>query len=283
MAKGWAKGLRASTDARVAHAAAAHRGQKYIRRTPLEEGRWRRAYPPVAIAWTDKMAYAVGLLATDGCLVTGRKRVQFGSEDRELVELLLSCLDRPARLREERTRIGNLYYRTQFGDARFYDWLLSIGLTPRKSLSLGAIDVPSEHLIALTRGLLDGDGSIGNHVYRADTRGRPGYTWEFLWVAFNSSSRAHLLWLSEHLSRAHDINGYLGRTERPSRAPHFSLRYGKRASIELLSALYADPEAPALSRKRAIWSDYLRRHPSAQQTLCKLTASPGGETADASA
>lgn len=229
------------------------------------------------------MAYAIGLLATDGCLVTGRKRVQFGSEDRELVELLLSCLGRPARLREERTRIGNLYYRTQFGDARFYDWLLSVGLTPRKSLTLGAIDVPSEHLMALTRGLMDGDGSIGNHVYRADTRGRPGYMWEFLWVAFNSSSHAHLMWLRETLRRVHGINGYLGRVERPGRSPHFCLRYGKRASAQLLSALYEDPEAPALYRKRAIWLDYLRRHPSAQQTLCKLSASPGGEMADASA
>lgn len=207
------------------------------------------------------MAYAVGLLATDGCLVTGRKRIQFGSQDRELVELLLRCLDRPARIREERTRIGNLYYRTQFADARFYEWLLAIGLTPRKSLTLGGLDVPPEHLEPLVRGLMDGDGSIGNRVYRADTGRRDDYFWEWLWVSFNSSSEAHLLWLRDRLKNGLGISGYLGRTDRPGRAPSFALRYGKRASTRLLTAMYADPAAPALWRKRAIWCDYIRRHP----------------------
>lgn len=257
--KGWAKGLRATTDARVARSAAAHRGLTYTRRQPLEMGRWHRP-PLIGIGWTDAMAYAVGLLATDGCLVTGLKRIQFGSEDRDLVELLLACLGRPATIREQPTRTGSLYYRAQFGDARFYEWLLSIGLTPRKSLTIGAIPVPSEHLIALARGLMDGDGSIGNRFYRADTRGRAGYMWEYLWVAFNSSSRSHLDWLRDQLGVALGLKGYLGRTERPGRAPHFSLRYGKRASTILLSRMYADDEAPALVRKRAIWKDYERRH-----------------------
>jgi len=214
------------------------------------------------------MAYAIGLLATDGCLVSGRKKLQFGSRDRELVELLLRCLDRPARIREELTRIGNPYYRTEFGDAGFYEWLLSIGLTPRKSLTLGAIDVPTEHLIALTRGLMDGDGSIGNHVYRADTHGRPGYLWEYLWIAFTSSSETHILWLRDQLEGRLCIRGYVGRTEVKGKAPAFQLRYGKRASTVLLTEMYANALAPALSRKRAIWRDYTRRH--------LVTAEPAG-------
>jgi len=202
----------------------------------------------------------VGLIATDGCLVTGRKRIQFGSEDRELVELLLTCLARPARIREERTRIGNRYYRTQFGDARFYDWLLSIGIGPRKSLTLKGIAVPEQHIPALVRGLLDGDGSIGNHRYPADTGGRAGYVWEYFWVAFATSSEAHAEWLSGRIEGSFGVRGSIGRAVVAGRAPAFQLRYGKRASESLLTALYADQSAPALARKRRIWLEYVRRH-----------------------
>jgi hypothetical protein len=40
----------------------------------------------------------------------------------------------------------------------------------------------------------------------------------------------------------------------------YALGYGKHDSIRLLSWVYADPAAPCLERKRAIWSDYRRRH-----------------------
>lgn len=226
----------------------------------IEDGRWHRTGPLVVLDWTDALAYAVGLIATDGCLVTGRKRIQFGSEDRELVELLLACLARPARIREERTRIGNRYYRTQFGDARFYDWLLSIGMAPRKSLTLKGIAVPEQHIPALVRGLLDGDGSIGHHRYRADTGGRAGYVWEFFWVAFSTSSESHATWLRGCIERSFGVRGSIGRTVVAGKAPAFQLRYGKRASETLLSKLYADPDAAALTRKRRIWLEYCRRH-----------------------
>lgn len=253
VSKGWSKGLRASDDARVARAAAAHRGRTYRRVTSFEEGRWRRPAPLVTLGWSADMAYAVGLLATDGCLTTGRRRIQFGSEDRELVERLLAALHRPTPIREQRTRAGRPYFRVQFGDARFYEWLLAQGLTPRKSLTLGAIPVPPEHLLALVRGLLDGDGSITRGPQRADTGGRTGYRWDHLAVSFNSSSEAHIDWLRRVLGAQLGIAGSVGRSERPGRAPAFRLRYGKRASVTLLSALYRDPAAPALTRKRLVW------------------------------
>jgi hypothetical protein len=39
------------------------------------------------------------------------------------------------------------------------------------------------------------------------------------------------------------------------------LGYGKHDSIKLLNWVYADPNAPCLLRKRAIWGDYATRHP----------------------
>src|SRR5881296_1891104 len=96
---GWAKagrrGFTAATDPRVARAAAAHRGQQYERRTPFEQCRWQRASrTTLPLEWSDSMAYIVGLTATDGCLVSGRRAINFKSRDRDLVETYLRVLGR---------------------------------------------------------------------------------------------------------------------------------------------------------------------------------------------
>src|SRR5437879_12109954 len=78
MGKGWAKGLTAATDPRIARAAAAHRGKQYVRRTPPELCRWPVfGLTTLPLAWSDDMAYIVGLTATDGCLFTGAACDQF--------------------------------------------------------------------------------------------------------------------------------------------------------------------------------------------------------------
>src|SRR3989442_13973965 len=75
MGKGWAKGLTAKTDPRIARAAAGHRGKQYGRRTPPELCRWALAgLTTLPLAWSDDMAYIVGLTATDGWLITDGDR-----------------------------------------------------------------------------------------------------------------------------------------------------------------------------------------------------------------
>jgi hypothetical protein len=113
------------------------------------------------------MAYAVGLIATDGCLIERGRSIAFVSQDAQLVDTLLHCLGREPRYRVDRTRLGREVYRFQIKDAVLYRWLEQAGLTPRKSLTLGALHVPHAFLAHLVRGLLDGDGSIINKVWRA--------------------------------------------------------------------------------------------------------------------
>ncbi len=264
MGKDWAKGLTKETDPRVARMAEGHRGLLYQRRTPVEECRWPlRSSRTLPLAWSDTMAYLVGLTATDGCLISGRRQINFKSQDRVLVELYLRLLGRTNAVVTERTRAGGLAYHAQFSDSQWYEWLRSVGLSPRKSLTLGGITVPDEHLFPTIRGLLDGDGSILNKVYRADT-GRPSdYYWEYLLLRFHSASRTHLEWIADRLERATGQRGYLQqvtrREPRPTRQPFFHLRYGKRASVVLLPLIYP-PGAPCLERKRAIWLAYAARH-----------------------
>ena len=259
--KGWARGRTAASDPRVARAAAAHVGLSYQRRTPIELCRWpgvvRR---PTSYEWTAATAYAVGLLATDGCLIERGHSIAFVSKDVELVETLLACLGREPRYRVDRTRVGRPLYRFQTKDVVLYRWLVAAGLTPRKSLTLGSIRAPDALLAHVVRGLLDGDGSIINKVWRADTGRRSDYYYEHLRTQFVSASRAHLDWLRSRLSASLGLRGSICTFVRPDRRPIHRLAYGKRDSMTLLQWLYVDPTAPCLFRKRSIWYEYAGRH-----------------------
>jgi hypothetical protein len=264
--KDWAKGRTAATDARIARNAAARRGLQYTRHIPMEQDRrLTGGFRTLALEWSPVMAYVVGLMATDGCLSKDRRHLSFDSNDLPLVETFLRCLGRPIRYRTMKTSIGNDRYQAQFSDVRFYRWLLAAGLTPRKSLTLGAIEVPREFLVPLVRGLLDGDGSVYTLVH-APTRERyPNYRYERLWVHFNSASERHIEWLRTEVIGALGLAGYVER--RPAteeRNAFFRLKNGNRASKVLLRTLYSDPAAPRLERKWAKWHDYATRHSCAE-------------------
>jgi len=233
----------------------------YQRRTPVELCRWPIASrTTLPIDWSDEMAYIVGLTATDGCLITGRRAINFKSQDRDLVETYLGVLGRTNRIRVERTRTGGVVHTTQFADARLYQWLRGVGLTPRKSLTLGAIDVPDQYLAPLVRGLLDGDGSIMNFVHEPTRRSYPEYRYERLWVFFHSASGAHIEWLRSRVRPLTGSDGYVEIRRADGRHDFFKLKYGKRASVALLQRLYENPKAPRLMRKWAIWDGYERRN-----------------------
>lgn len=191
--KGWARGKSASADVRVARAAARHRGMTYESRVSPDKDRRHRhgGARTLPLEWSPVMAYVVGLMATDGCLVNTGRHLAFGSSDRELVETFLRCLGRPVVYGTTLTRKGALYFRSQFGDVRFYRWLEQIGLTQRKSLTIGRIAVPDHLILPLARGLLDGDGSVLNYWYQGTGKAR-GAAYEALATRFVSASKAHV-------------------------------------------------------------------------------------------
>lgn len=232
-----------------------------MRRKPRDQCAWSSSTPTLPLVWSNDMAYLVGLIATDGCLLARRKRISFVSKDQELVEIYRHILRRTNTISAMRTRTGGTAYRMQFGDVELYEWLIRAGLSPRKSLTLGSIAVPDEFLLPLARGLLDGDGTIINKTYRADTRDRPDYRWEYLQVRFVSASLPHLQWLDSSLARIAHVSGYVHKNGITTAGnAMFELRYGKHASLDLLPQLYADADAPCLSRKRAIWAAYKDAH-----------------------
>ena len=233
----------------------------------------RRRSAPASTEWTPALAYAVGLLATDGCQTDGR-HLAFPSADRELVEILLRCLGKTNKIATVRTRTGGIMYRTQIGDVAFCRWLLTIGITLRKSLTLGPLAVPDALLLECARGLMDGDGSITNFTHAATKKYYPDYRYERIVVGFCSASRAHLEWLRVKLQPYAGGPGWLGVTPpRNGRHEFVTLRYGKRDGLRLLPWLYRDPTVPRLERKYRIWQSYIARHPEPLRKV-QSTSSP---------
>lgn len=248
--KGWSKGLTAASDGRVARAAAAHRGLLY---------RHDRK-PPVD--WSPALAYAVGLIATDGCLSGDGRHIAFVSKDEDLMRAFLRCVQKPhLRYRLFQGAFGTWAFRVDMSHAALYRWLLTIGLMPRKSLVLAAIEVPDQYLMHLVRGLLDGDGTVYTLIHHPTRKTYRTYSYERLWTFFNSASRRHVEWIQLRLACALGITGYIERLKREDRKnPLYRLKYGNRESLVLLPSIYADRGVPRLERKWCKWSGYAARH-----------------------
>lgn len=216
----------------------------------------------MTIGWSPRLAYAVGLIATDGCLYGDGRHIAFISKDDDQMRTLLSLVDRPhIRYRREESEFGGWAYRGQFSYASLYRWLLTVGLMPRKSLVLGAIDVPDEHLMSLIRGLLDGDGTVYTLIHHPTRETYRNYLYERLWTFFNSGSRRHVEWIQARLACALRISGYIEVLKQEDREnPLYRLKYGNRASRVLLPAIYSDENVPRLERKWRKWAGYAARH-----------------------
>ncbi|HAF11438.1 MAG TPA: hypothetical protein DCK98_15340 [Chloroflexi bacterium] len=130
------------------------------------------------------------------------RAIAFVSQDARLVGTLLGCLGREPKFRIDRTRLGREVYRFQVKDAVLSRWLEGAGLTPRKSLTLGAIQVPEALLAHVVRGLLDRDGSTIDKVWRADTSRRSDYCYKWFRAQFVSASRDHIDWLHARAARS---------------------------------------------------------------------------------
>jgi hypothetical protein len=209
--------------------------------------------------WSAATAYAVGLIATDGCLDGRRPIVSFTSEDLELIDQFNAAVGRRPRIYRKLGGFGVWTNQVAIYERSLHSWLLSIGLMPRKTFELSAIAVPDEYLASLTRGLLDGDGSVLSYWHAPNRRRYPNHRSLRLVTRFYSASRPHLEWLAQRLDLAFSIRGAISVDDRVTRKhPLYKLEFAKVASCQLLTRLYEDAGAPRLRRKHDIWRRFLQ-------------------------
>lgn len=202
-------------------------------------------------AWSSDLAYAVGLMATDGNLSPDRRHLSFISKDRDLVETFRHCLGLETTSRAIRTRTGGTHHRVQWCSRWLYDWFVAIGLTPAKSLTLRPLAVPDEFFADFFRGCIDGDGSVLVYTDRYHTPKKESYVYERLYVSLVSASRPFVEWIQTVIRRLIGISGTITGRTKQGRNPIWTLRYAKADSVRLLEWMYYSPDVPCLARKRA--------------------------------
>ena len=208
--------------------------------------------------WSPETAYVVGLIATDGNLSGNGRSVSITSKDLDLLETVRACLGLRTEMSPVKGGYGTTCYRVQWSDRRFYRWLLGIGLTPAKSLTLGPLDIPDEYFADFLRGCIDGDGSIVTYVDRYNTPKSPAYVYTRLFVSIISASPRFVEWMQTRIQSLRGLSGSLMIRRSAGRRDMWCLRYAKRESLAVLRWIYYAPELASLGRKRDIAAPFLR-------------------------
>lgn len=219
--------------------------------------------PDKEFKWTPELAYAIGLLTTDGNLSKDGRHITMRSCDIQLLNTFKKCLNLPNKISEtfhngwgkRRT------YRIQFSNVQLYRWLFKIGLTPRKTYTIGELKILDRYFPDFLRGHLDGDGSITTYKDRWNTFKNPKYVYTRLWVRFISASKFHIRWLQRKINKLLGVKGHLWerKPERPDQtATIYGIKFAKKDSIRLLSWLYYNRKVPCLIRKRKIAEKFIK-------------------------
>jgi len=149
----------------------------------------------VNIQWSPRFAYAIGLLTADGNLSSDGRHINFTSKDKQLVQLFRNCLRIKNRIGKKARGYSRekKYFVVQFGDVKFYKFLINIGLSPNKSKTLGILKIPNRYFFDFLRGYFDGDGTF---YFYWDKRWQSSF---MFYTEFISASRENINWLRDTL------------------------------------------------------------------------------------
>lgn len=198
----------------------------------------------VKIKWSGNFAYVIGIIATDGNLSPDLRHIHITSKDEEIVLNCKKCLD-INNIIGKKARGGTKdkkYYVLQFGDKNFFEFLFGIGITPKKSKTIGELKIPQKYFKDFLRGCIDGDGSIT--ISKHPESKHPQYK-----VRLCSASKGFLEWILDMSKKLFLING--GSIHIPKNSSVFTLLFAKEDSIKILRFIYKG-KIISLTRKKEI-------------------------------
>jgi hypothetical protein len=181
--------------------------------------------------WSPKLAYAIGLITTDGNLAKDARHITFVSKDIELVKTFCRCLGIKNKICLKRGGFVNSQFSSfvQFTNVKFYNFLLSVGLMPAKSKILNKIIIPDKYFFHFLRGHFDGDGTFYSYW---DPRWRSSF---MFYTVFISASKKHIEWLKERIFKLLRIKGHITKS---GNQVCYQLKYAKKESLKLLPKIY---------------------------------------------
>lgn len=193
--------------------------------------------------WSAELAYGVGLFATDGCLYNDERHLSFVSQDLELLKLFKKCLKIDTRITYKApSKTGKRCPHLQWGDVMLYNFFQSIGIHPRKSLTIGRVLVPDAYFFDFLRGLIDGDGSFYSYY---DPRWRSSFMY---YLVLASGSESFLKWVRAELALRLGVRGHMTRSKKKKTT--MQLKYAKTESFKIIQKMYYSARVPSLTRKR---------------------------------
>lgn len=192
-----------------------------------------------AMVWSRELAYAVGLIASDGNLCAPRKRIQLKAADFELVNNFKRALHLKTKIGTTTTVRGTKHYYIIFTNAPLYDFLNTIGIHPQKSRTIKSVAIPDQLFKDFLRGLFDGDGTFYTFW---DTRWQHSFGFQ---ISFASASPTFIHWLKTRNSKLFNVKGFI----RKGKAV-YNLRYVKGDTRKLFEIMYYDSHLLSLTRKR---------------------------------
>ena len=188
--------------------------------------------------WSAELAYVIGLIATDGNLSSDGRHIAFTSKDFELATLFQKYLNHQGKIGRKSRGAGGekKYFVVQLGDVVFYKFLLSIGLTPNKSKTMGELKIPQKYFYDFFRGCIDGDGSLGFFMHPESKI--PQFKTRLV-----SASKLFLDWIRS-LTIKDGIKGFITTSEELH-----TLVFAKQDSTKLLNLVYYAGFPKSLERK----------------------------------
>lgn len=190
------------------------------------------------------MAYILGIITTDGCLVehkNGYPGLDITSKDRGLLEEIKLAMSAEHKI-GKKTRSCHLQIRNRI----LYNDLLRLGLTPRKTRTKVFPKVPKEYLPDFIRGCFDGDGSV---LIWEEPRWK--HSWQMRTV-FSSGSIEFIKQLRQILSDNIGLSkGYLELVRKA-----IQIKYAIADSFVLYKFMYNTNSCLYLERKKKIFEAF---------------------------
>lgn len=189
--------------------------------------------------------YTIGFIAADGSLSKDERHISLISKDRQLLIDIRDALRLENKIGlksrgDDRQR--KIYSVLQIGDKKFYNFLLSLGLTSKKSLTLKSIEVPNEYFVDFLRGVIDGDGNINTWIHPSNGNRQ----WA---LRIFSAAPEFTHWLKREIETKFNVGGKIHEDRRINRDNSvFSIKFGKLAAKIILGNCYYK-DCLALERK----------------------------------
>lgn len=191
----------------------------------------------------DINTYIIGLIASDGCIYLDKKQnrnmLNITSKDYKLIEYLNNLMTPSKKIYENKGSFSIIYKNDEA-----LNYIISLGISYRKSLTLKFPYIPDEFFWSFMRGYFDGDGCI----YKSHNNGH-----DYMFVSITSGSLDILMTIQDKLLK-YDIHA---RINKDCRKDTFYLKIYKQKDVSIFAENMYKNAQLFLGRKRERFNIFL--------------------------